>query len=306
MEQLDRPAVSRTDPSRPAPATGRASPGFATGLHQYKQWVDGLAKAMADYQAWTEQQGLGEGEQELRVYELIESLKTDKVIVALVGEFSRGKTELLNALFFSEFKQRLLPSTAGRTTMCPTELRYDENEAPCIKLLPIETRKTALTISEYRHTPVHWTTLHILKPNSVEEVREALHEVTRTKKVHPQEAKELGLYHPDGNGTGPAPLTVDVPVWRHAIINYPNALLKQGLVVLDTPMSRFKFVSYAVDGSRTRLVIRLWRATVAASYLRRRGQSSLSPNSAITAGIRVSVAMTATMTTKMAPRLRLR
>jgi hypothetical protein len=34
-------------------------------------------------------------------------------------------------------------------------------------------------------------------------------------------------------------------------------------VVLDTPMSRFKFVSYAVDGSRTRLVIRLWRATVA-------------------------------------------
>jgi hypothetical protein len=35
------------------------------------------------------------------------------------------------------------------------------------------------------------------------------------------------------------------------------------LVVLDTPMSRFKFVSYAVDGSRTRLVIRLWRATVA-------------------------------------------
>jgi hypothetical protein len=34
------------------------------------------------------------------------------------------------------------------------------------------------------------------------------------------------------------------------------------LVVLDTPTSAFKFVSYGVDGSRTRLVIRLWRATV--------------------------------------------
>ena len=235
MEQPAPLAVSTPDLDSAKPVSGRASMGFGAGLHLYKQWTDGVARAMADYQTWTEQQGVTEGEQDLRVYELIQGLSTDKIVVALVGEFSRGKTELLNALFFSEFKQRLLPSTAGRTTMCPTELRYDANEPPCIKLLPIETRKTALSISEYRHTPVHWTTLHILKPNSVEEVREALHEVTRTKKVHPQEAKEFGLYHPDGNGTGPAPLTVDVPVWRHAIFNFPHPLLQQGLVILDTP-----------------------------------------------------------------------
>jgi hypothetical protein len=28
---------------------------------------------------------------------------------------------------------------------------------------------------------------------------------------------------------------VDVPAWRHALINYPHPLLQQGLVVLDTP-----------------------------------------------------------------------
>lgn len=234
MEQPAPPAVPPADLASAKPAPGRASMGFAAGLNLYKKWIDGVARAMADYQTWTEQQGVTEGEQDLRVYELIQGLSTDKVVVALVGEFSRGKTELLNALFFSEFKQRLLPSTAGRTTMCPTELRYDANEPPCIKLLPIETRKTALSISEYRHTPVHWTTLHILKPNSAEEVREAFAEVTRTKKVHPQEAKELGLYKPAAND-GPAPLHVEVPVWRHAILNFPHPLLQQGLVVLDTP-----------------------------------------------------------------------
>jgi hypothetical protein len=28
---------------------------------------------------------------------------------------------------------------------------------------------------------------------------------------------------------------VEVPAWRHALINYPHPLLKRGLVVLDTP-----------------------------------------------------------------------
>lgn len=210
-------------------------PGFANGLTQFRKWCDDIAQAIAEYQAWSEHQGEVDGEQDLRVYELVENLKSDKLCIALVGEFSRGKTELLNALFFSEFKHRLLPSAAGRTTMCPTELRYDEREQPCIKLLPIETRRTTLTISEYRHTPVHWTTMHILKPNSAEEVREAFNEVTRTKKVNVHEAKELGLYMPEDGTPEATATTVEIPVWRHAIINYPHPLLKQGLVILDTP-----------------------------------------------------------------------
>jgi len=211
---------------------------FARGLTHFKRWREDIAQAIGEYQTWVEKQGLAEGEQDLRVYELIEMLQSDKLTVALVAEFSRGKTELLNAIFFSDYKQRLLPSAAGRTTMCPTELRWDEKDGPCVKLLPIETRKTALTISEYKRTPVHWTTIHILKLSSADEVREALSEITKTKKVNLREAQELGLYDPKKPASQNAPVVdkmVEIPVWRHAIVNFPSALLKQGLVVLDTP-----------------------------------------------------------------------
>lgn len=212
--------------------------GFSRSLAQFKHWREDLAQAISDYQIWVERQGLSDGEQDLRVYELVEMLQSDKLTVAMVAEFSRGKSELLNAIFFSDYKQRLLPSTAGRTTMCPTELRWDEKDGPCIKLLPIETRKTASSISEYKRTPVHWTTIHILKLSSAEEVREALSEITKTKKVSVREAQELGLYDPKQSADKPVPESkdlIEVPVWRHAIVNFPSPLLKQGLVVLDTP-----------------------------------------------------------------------
>jgi hypothetical protein len=211
---------------------------FATHLHQYQRWRDELINSISDYQNWVEQQQLADGEQDLRVYELVEGLKSDKITIAVVAEFSRGKSELLNAIFFADHKDRLIPAAAGRTTMCPTELRYDEKDGPSVKLLPIDTRKTSLTISEYKQTPIHWTTFHILKPHSSEELRELFSEVTKTKKVHVREAHELGLYdsnHPDASLSAPSDGLVEVPVWRHAIINYPHPLLKQGLVILDTP-----------------------------------------------------------------------
>ncbi|MFL6647738.1 MAG: dynamin family protein [Sulfurifustaceae bacterium] len=235
-EQRKDREVNPAPTSRPAPSEQSASLSFAQALARYRAWCDDVAGAIAEYQNWIEQQGQAEGEQDLRIYELAESLKSERLRVALVAEFSRGKTELLNAIFFSSFKQRLLPSTAGRTTMCPTELGFDESIPPSIRLLPIETRKTSTTISEYKSTPVHWTTIHILRPNSAEEVRQAFLEVVRTKKVSAWEAQELGLYTIPPGGKRPSPETqVEVPVWRHAIINFPHPLLRQGLVVLDTP-----------------------------------------------------------------------
>jgi hypothetical protein len=215
-----------------------SAPSFSARLGQFKDWRDALAAAIGDYQACRERLGITDGTEDLRIFELIERLKSDKLVIALVAEFSRGKTELLNALFFSSHKQRLLPSTAGRTTMCPTELCYNEKESASIKLLPIETRKTSTSIAEYKRTAIHWTTLHILKPNSTDELRELFLEVTKTKKVHKREAEELGLFNPDSEDDVARLLPkamIEIPVWRHAIINYPHPLLKQGLVVLDTP-----------------------------------------------------------------------
>src|SRR4030067_833204 len=153
------------------------------------------------------------------------------------NEFSRGKPDLINAIFFADYRQRLLPSEAGRTTMCPTELRWDEGETPCLKLLPIETRATATTISEYKRIPAAWTVLP-LDLDSPRKMAECFLQTVSTKTVSRKQAQELGLYHPDIeataymlNGDG----NVEIPAWRHAVINFPHPLLKQGLLLLDTP-----------------------------------------------------------------------
>jgi Dynamin family len=233
-QRAERPDSPRN--SGNTAASGKKVPvDFAEALGRYRAWCDDVASAIAQYQEWVEQQGDADGEQDLRVYELAQNLKSDNLRLALVGEFSRGKTELLNAIFFSSFKQRLLPAAAGRTTMCPTELRFDESMPACVRLLPIETRKTATTITEYKTTPVHWTTIHILRPDSAEEVRQAFLEVGQTKKVSAWEAQELGLYVAPDGARPSANTFVEVPVWRHAVINFPHPLLRRGLVVLDTP-----------------------------------------------------------------------
>ena len=210
---------------------------FSRRLGDYKRWRDELIDIINEYQTWVESHGLASGEEDLQLYELIDSLRSDKLTIALVAEFSRGKTELINAIFFADHRQRLLPSEAGRTTMCPTELRYDESEPPCLKLLPIETRKTSATISEYRRTAAAWTVIP-LDLDSPKKIAETFQQIIKTKPLSVDQATELGLYYPDAarmsqmlNIDG----TVEIPVWRHAIINYPHPLLKRGLVVLDTP-----------------------------------------------------------------------
>jgi uncharacterized membrane protein len=210
---------------------------FSRRLGDYKRWRDELIEIINEYQTWVESHGLASGEEDLQLYELIDALRSDKLTVALVAEFSRGKTELINAIFFADYRQRLLPSEAGRTTMCPTELRWDDHEAPCLKLLPIETRETAATISEYRRTPEAWMVMP-LDLDSPRNLAETFQQTVMTKPVSRKQAEALGLYRHDVeamvhmlNSDG----SVEIPVWRHAIINFPHPMLKQGLVVLDTP-----------------------------------------------------------------------
>ncbi|MCK5360392.1 MAG: dynamin family protein, partial [Gammaproteobacteria bacterium] len=201
-------------------------------LDNYTSWRTSLLTEIEAYKSWLDEESLLEGEEELRVLELIDSLKSDKIMLALVAEFSRGKTELINSIFFADYKKRLLPSSVGRTTMCPTEIAYDEKLPPFIQLLPIETRKSSLTIDEYKEAAVNWSRID-LDIDDPEQMTEALLQLVQTKEISEQEAKELGF----------PPHTLDllennklqVPVWRHAMINYPHPLLKSGLVILDTP-----------------------------------------------------------------------
>ena len=172
-----------------------------------------------------------------RLARLEAQVRADKVMVAFVGEFSRGKSELVNAIFFSHYGRRIMPTSAGRTTMCPTEIAYDSELPPCLRLLPIETRLTAQALMDLRLAPEKWTRVE-LDVNDPQQLAQALEKVAETRQVTQDEARALGYWNnqlPDENPMVNAKGLVEVPKWRHALINIAHPLLKQGLVILDTP-----------------------------------------------------------------------
>lgn len=202
-------------------------------LHRYAQWKEGVVEKLKAYEQVLKEAELDSVEQEIRIDDMIAKLRDDRIVVAFVAEFSRGKTELINAIFFADYKRRLLPSEAGRTTMCPTELFYDEkSDEAYIRLLPIETRLEETSISEHKQNYDYWTTLP-LDTSSPEKMADAFKEVVKVKKVGIQDAIKLGLYE-EGLAESEDQL-VEIPMWRHALISFPHPLLKEGLVILDTP-----------------------------------------------------------------------
>ncbi len=205
---------------------------FTDQMQAYGNWRKQLVQAVTKYQRWLEANKMSNPETELRIFELIETIKSDRLTIAFVAEFARGKTELINAIFFSEYDRRLLPSEAGRTTMCPTELFYDsEANESYIRLLPIETRLEDMSIQEHKKEPINWTTVK-LDTNSAETMAEAFKEVVKTKRVPAPVAAKLGLASPDSAN---AMEMIEIPMWRHALISFPHPLLKEGLTILDTP-----------------------------------------------------------------------
>ncbi len=174
-------------------------------------------------------------EERLRRLEL--QVRADKVMVAFVGEFSRGKSELINAVFFAGYGRRIMPASAGRTTMCPTEMGYDPDVPPCLRLLPVESRLQPQALMEWRMVPEKWTRVD-LDVNDPQQLATALEMVAETRLVTREDAQALGFWHsqdPDDNPVVDAQGMVQVPRWRHALINIAHPLLKQGLVILDTP-----------------------------------------------------------------------
>lgn len=206
-------------------------------MAEYKTWREQLARSIADYRDWLSSSGTQTGLQELRLYDIEQMLQRDRLTLAFVAEFSRGKTETINALFFSDFEQRLLPSDPGRTTMCPTEIFWDEREQPCIRLLPIETRKNDDSLGFLKTQPQAWSVIR-LDVDSPPTMKAAFQTVVAQKEVSLEEAKELGLWD-DSDAVMQQALAasgrVAIPVWRHALINFPHPLLQNGLVILDTP-----------------------------------------------------------------------
>ena len=206
-------------------------------FQEYSTWRFQLTRAIEGYRTWLRGTQLLDREGEARIARLITQLGEDRLTIAFVAEFSRGKSELINAIFFADYGKRILPSSAGRTTMCPTELMYDETLPPSIRLLPIETRAVHATTADYRSLPDEWQ-VHSLDTTSGDGMLDAFKQVSLTKRVPVAEAQRYGLHDaddPDQHTLIDADGNVEISMWRHAIVNFPHPLLAQGLVILDTP-----------------------------------------------------------------------
>ena len=210
---------------------------FATSLDALGEWRGALTERVDTLARFLAEHDLTQGAAGEQISSLRERLGNEKLVVAFVAEFSRGKSELINAIFFADTGRRILPATPGRTTMCPVELGWTGDEPASLALLPIETRLEGLSLGELRTQPRAWRRFELLIDDP-DQLARSLLEVTRTEWVTEAQARALGFWddaHPEDNPPRDDEGKVEVPAWRHALINYPHPLLRQGLVVLDTP-----------------------------------------------------------------------
>lgn len=209
---------------------------FKEQMHEYSQWRAKLVQAIEMYHQWRSRYGMNDPHSTDTILNILNGLQSDKITLAFVAEFSRGKTELINALFFAETGVRLLPSSPGRTTMSPTELFHDEKGGNYIRLLNIESRLEDISLAELKKYPDRWTQID-LDCDSPTQMQEAFKELVSTKLVDRDIADKLGLWNErEAAEQGIInPEKVEIPCWRHALISFPHPLLKEGLSILDTP-----------------------------------------------------------------------
>jgi Dynamin family len=213
------------------------NPTIAQNLDELSSWRHAMDAQWQRLQRFLAEHELLDETDHEQIVGLQQRLKADRLVLAVVAEVSRGKSELINAIFFGDTGRRVLPATPGRTTMCPVELAWDAESPAQLSLLPIETRQQSASLSEWRHRPQAWTVLPLPK-NDPARLAQALAEVTRTRRVSLDAARELGFWNEQRAQDNPpqdADGQVEVPAWRHALVNYAHPLLQRGLVLLDTP-----------------------------------------------------------------------
>ncbi|MEK8049431.1 dynamin family protein [Ideonella sp. DXS22W] len=208
-----------------------------TSIDTLATWRRGLDRSIERFTALLTDNGLLDADGKALAQAVRQRLATDRLVVAFVAEFSRGKSELINALFFADMGRRVMPATPGRTTMCPVELGWDAQQPPSLALLPIDTRIGGQPVSLLREQPELWQQVP-LPVHDADAMAGALERVTQTQRVSVAQARALGFWndeHPEDNPPRDADDLVEVPAWRHALVNVPHPLLRRGLVVVDTP-----------------------------------------------------------------------
>jgi hypothetical protein len=198
-----------------------------SSLSGLKLWRDATSASLATFRRWATVGRLIDEQTAARLAHLERRLASEHLTIAFVAEYSRGKSELINALFFADLGTRLLPSGVGRTTLCPTEIAWDPAHPPSIRLLPIETRESPRALREFIAEIDTWKEVP-LDPSNPGSLAKACEILSESVVVSQAEALNLGLPADSGE-------RVEIPRWRYAMLNFPHPLLESGLVILDTP-----------------------------------------------------------------------
>ena len=194
-------------------------------------WRNSQLRLLDQLRSWLQQQELLTTESGQVLQHTADALREQRPTIAVTGESACGKTELLNALFFADLGYRLLPTDAGRTTMCLTEIFHDPEQPAQLRLLPIETRTQNRSLDELRQESSLWQVVP-LPMHHPETLTSTLRKLSERRLLDRDSAAELGLL-PDQD----AAVTdrISVPRWRLAQINIAHPLLTQGLCLVDTP-----------------------------------------------------------------------
>jgi hypothetical protein len=210
-------------------------PFLTSRLADFLSWRNGLNRTIHQARNALERLEVLDDGASADLDRLLYRVESDRLSIAFVSEAERGKSELINALFFSERRRRLLPSGPGRSTLCVTELHHDADEPVGIRLLPIETRESDATHAELLGDESAWRFVPFVY-EEFDSIQRALVALSETRRVTLAEAVAWGL-HADASSRAAAGgvSLIDVPRWRHAIINMPHPVLQAGLVVIDTP-----------------------------------------------------------------------
>ena len=198
-------------------------------IAQFTEWRTKLVAAIDDFRSWQDTYGHADIEQTLRIYDMVEGLRNDRIRLAFMGESAEDKIGIINALLFSDMPNGLLPVGAGSEFLCATEIFHDPGESPYVRVLPIDTRKNQESIANLRRSPIEWITMR-LNPDSPESIAEATQSLMESRAVSIDEARSLTLHNVERSGDA-----VMIPAWRYALINIPHPMLKSGLIALYTP-----------------------------------------------------------------------
>ncbi|MCE5386999.1 MAG: dynamin family protein [Acidithiobacillus sp.] len=215
--------------------------GLIDALQDFDAWRQEVAKLVEQVSSFSHRLDLLPSGTMLRLEILARELRVERVSISFYGEFARGKSELINSLFFYDQQRRFLPSGVGQTTMCPVEISASENGQASLELLPIQTRTMHGNILELKKDPSYWKRFPLPMTDPVA-VSQVLQQLQETQCVPLAEARRFGLC-PALDSTRPqishcppcGEGKVKISRWRFALLRLVHPALHSGLIIIDTP-----------------------------------------------------------------------